>query len=118
MAKGVYRPETKVRQAMESLGVYKKEFDPVISIYCELMEQYQKLTEKYENSGYEFSETTASGSKKAPIVTTLESLRKDILAYSSQLGLTPAGLKKLKEDLSDGRNDDPLATALREMRDG
>ena len=115
MAKGVYKPETRVRIEMEALGVYKKEFDPVISIYCEMQEQYRELSERFEKGGYEFSETTASGSKKAPIVTTLESLRRDILAYSSQLGLTPAGLKKIKDDMRDEKNDNPLAAALREM---
>ena len=115
MARSAYRPETKVRQAMESLGVYKKEFDPVIAIYCEMQEQYRELSDRYEKGGYEFSETTASGSKKAPIVTTLESLRRDILAYSSQLGLTPAGLKKIKDDMREEKDENPLAAALREM---
>jgi hypothetical protein len=31
----------------------------------------------------------------------LESLRKDILQYSNALGLTPAGLKKIKDSMKE-----------------
>ena len=83
-----------VRDAMTALGVYKPEFDPVIRIFCQLKEQYDELTRQFLESGYRYSEPTRTGSKKAPIVTTLETLRRDILAYASQLGLTPQGLLK------------------------
>lgn len=117
MARGVLKPETRVRQAMQSLGVYRKEFDPIISIYCELISQYEALTKKFVDGGYEFSEVTSAGSKKAPIVTTLEGLRRDILTYSSQLGLTPAGLKKLGEESQANSSENPLMAALKAMRD-
>lgn len=75
---------------MESLGVYKPEYDPIIEIYAELREQYVVLTKKFAESGYEFEvETLQGGTKKAPIVATLESLRKDILAYADRLCLNP-----------------------------
>ncbi len=84
-----------VRDDMISLGVYKPEFDPIIRIYCQLREQYDELTRRFEESDYDFAEETQTGTKKAPIVTTLESLRKDILAYAAQLGLTVQGLQKI-----------------------
>jgi phage terminase small subunit len=84
-----------VRDDMISLGVYKPEFDPIIRIYCQLREQYDILTKRFEESDYSFSEKSPSGTKKAPIVTTLEALRKDILAYAAQLGLTVQGLQKI-----------------------
>ena len=117
MAKGVYKPETKVRKAMQSLGVYEEEFDPIISIYCELKKQYDELTERFEKDGYKFSEETTSGSKKAPIVTTLEGLRRDILTYSAQLGLTPAGLRKLRGEATENSGGNALIDALKAMRD-
>lgn len=88
------KPATIAKQSMVDLGIYKPEFDPVIKVYGEIIEQYNELTARFIASGLAFEEKTASGSKKAPIVTTLEALRKDILAYSSQLGLTPQGLLK------------------------
>ena len=73
---------------MESLGVYRKEFDPLIEIYASMMVQY-KATEVTTNSKGVVSE------KKSPLVQTLETLRKDILSYSDRLCLNP---KALTED--------------------
>lgn len=104
----------KARAAMKSLGVYKPEFEPVIHVYAGLREQYVELTKQYEKSGYEFSEDTAAGSKKAPIVTTLESLRKDILAYASQLGLTPQGLLKANDKAFAAPKSSVLSKAIKD----
>jgi len=86
--------DTVARKSMRSLGIYKAEFEPIIKIYAQLRDQYDELTGQFEASGFNFQIATKAGSKKAPIVTTLESLRKDILSYASQLGLTPQGLLK------------------------
>lgn len=101
------------RRLMKSLGVYKKEFEPVILIYAQLRNQYDELTAQFERSGFDYSEDTAQGSKKHPIVTTLESLRKDILAYAGQLGMTPAGLKRLNDDSLQPAKASPLSEALK-----
>lgn len=79
---------------MKQLGIYKPEYNRLIDIYSELVEQYGKITEKFVNSDYKFQEMTADGGfKKAPIVATLETLRKDILAYSDRLCLNPQAFK-------------------------
>jgi len=82
---------------MTLLGVYKKEFDPTIERYVELQNEYKILYSRYVDSGYECEVLTSTGSKKSPVVTTLESLRKDILNIEEALGLTPRGLLKLNE---------------------
>lgn len=87
-------PAGTARASMKELGIYKAEFEPIIKIYGELVEQYQKLTLEFTEGGYKYSECTQTGHKKSPIVTTLEALRKDILTYAVQLGLTPQGLLK------------------------
>ncbi|MED1642307.1 P27 family phage terminase small subunit [Brevibacillus agri] len=75
---------------MRSLGTYKKEYDRIIEIYAELVEQYAILYERFASGGYQYEVPTADGgAKKAPIVATLESLRKDILAYTDRLCLNP-----------------------------
>lgn len=104
-----------VRDQMKSLGVYKPEFEPIIEVYCQLHEQYRVLTERFIKSGYDIKEFTATGTKKAPIVTTLEALRKDILAYATQLGLTPQGLLKADDDAFKKKKDSKLASVLREL---
>lgn len=81
---------------MESLHVYKKEYDPLISIYSELREQYEQLTREFVNSGYQCTAGTgAGGEKKSPTVATLENLRKDILQYSDRLCLNPKAISAI-----------------------
>ena len=79
---------------MRKLGTYKPEYKRLINIYAELVEQYGKITQKFKDGDYRFQESTADGGyKKAPIVATLENLRKDILAYSDRLCLNPKSLE-------------------------
>lgn len=99
-------------RAMGGLKIYKAQFSPIIRIYGELRDQYDTLTELFVASGYAFEESTATGKKKAPIITTLESLRKDILAYASQLGLTPQGLLKADASAFAQKKKNALASIL------
>lgn len=93
-------PVTKAatRKKMESLGVYKPEFDAAIERYVRLSKEFQKLYTEYEKEGFKFEVETEKGVKKAPIVGVLETLRRDILAVENSLGLTPMGLLKLQEN--------------------
>ncbi len=100
---------------MKALGIYKPEFEPMIRAYAQVREQYDILTQRFEESGYDFEVETNTGTKKAPIVTTLESLRKDVLAYAGQLGMTPAGLKKLNDAAITSPKPSVLADALRSL---
>lgn len=84
-------------EKMQSLGCYKPEFDPTIERYVALTTEYKRLYTQYKNSGYKCEVETATGVKKSPLVTTLESLRKDILNVEDSLGLTPRGLLKINE---------------------
>lgn len=96
---------------MQALGVYKPEYDPIIEIYAELREQYTALTKKFAESGYRFEvETLQGGTKKAPIVATLESLRKDILAYADRLCLNPKSIETVTTN--DPKKKSALAEAL------
>lgn len=98
---------------MKKIGVYKPEYDAIIDIYAELMEQYRRLTEAYKDSKYKYDEETMNGgSKKAPIVSTLESLRKDILQYSDRLCLNP---KANKIEEPSGKKKSALGEALRSI---
>ena len=86
-----YIDETK--KAMDSLGVYKPEYDKIINIYADLLTQYDDASQKFADSGYEYETSTAAGgTKKSATAATLESLRKDILSYSTALGLNPKSM--------------------------
>ncbi len=88
----------KVIKKMQELDIYKPEFDETIRRYVKLAREYSTLYARYENGGFQCEVESSSGMKKAPIVTTLEALRRDILNIETALGLTPAGLPKLKEN--------------------
>jgi P27 family predicted phage terminase small subunit len=87
-----------VKERMENLGVYREEFAPTVARYVTLNKEYYKLYKQYAADGYKCTVVSAGGEKKAPIVTTLESLRKDLLQLEESLGLTPRGLLKLDEN--------------------
>ena len=47
---------------MKKLGVYKPEYDRIISLYAGLWEQYHRLSDEYEKDGrYDYAVTTADG---------------------------------------------------------
>ncbi len=80
---------------MKALGVYKQEFNRLITVYAELVSAYLELLNDFEESGKPYSVPTgAGGSKKSPVVATLEVMRKDILAYSDRLCLNPKSIFK------------------------
>lgn len=89
MAEKNYAAE--IRRHMKSLGLYRKEYEPAILTLADISRQYDVLTKQFADGGYQFAELTETGSKKAPIVTTLESLRKDKLSFMNALGMTPRG---------------------------
>lgn len=81
---------------MEHMGFYKSEYEKVVDIYADLLMQYQEASERFEQSGRQYeTETANGGTKKSAIVTTLEALRKDILAYSDRLCLNPKTAESL-----------------------
>lgn len=107
--------EIQTIENMKMLGVYKPEFNTTIQIYCSLIDQYNALEKEFKKTKFTVVEETgySDNKKKHPIVGSLESLRKDILAYSNALGLTPAGLKKINDNMKpEKKNQSKLEQAL------
>lgn len=91
---------------MKALKIYKKQYDTLIGIYANLICQYNKTLQKFIESGeqYMIEFTNKNGSTnfvKSPLYLILEKQRADIIIYTRELGLSPAGLKKISADLSD-----------------
>lgn len=84
---------------MKDLGVYKAQYNRLIDIYSELVHQYLIAVADFENSGYEYETETAAGNpKKSGIVSAMENLRKDILAYNDRLCLNPKAIESVTVD--------------------
>ena len=89
-----------VVEDMEGLGVYKPEYDSMITIYAGLLEQYYQVSVAFEQGGRQYETTTAAGgTKKSALVSTLESLRKDIVTYSDWLCLNPKSVESVTTDI-------------------
>lgn len=105
-----------VVENLTTLNIYKKEFDTTIEIYVDLIKQYSKISKEFKAKNCKTEEKTAAGDgKKSPTVAALENLRKDILSYSTALGLTPAGLKKINEKSMAQKKQSKLAKALSDL---
>lgn len=88
---------SKVIKEMKNLNTYKKEYNRLIEIYVDLNMQYEMAMGEFKKSGYQYeTETAAGGMKKSAIVSTLESLRKDIVTYSDRLCLNPKSIDTVK----------------------
>lgn len=92
----------------ESVGTYKKEFLPVINTLADILEERDRVRTKYRQEGsqpvVEFvSDRGAVNKRKNPLLLTWEDLNKDALAYWKELGLTPAGLRKLNAETVKGQ---------------
>lgn len=112
-----YKPlsvEERVIKDMKGLGVYKTEYDNIITIYCDLLTQYDDAQKKFIDSDYQYETSTAAGgTKKSAIVATLENLRKDIIAYSDRLCLNPRAIENIT---TENKKQSSLADILSEMR--
>lgn len=99
---------------MRKLGTHKTQYNRIIDIYSDLVSQYLKLSKEFEEGGYEYEVSTdQGGSKKSPIVATLETLRKDILAYSDRLCLNPKSLETVTTEKANKSKLESVLSGLR-----
>lgn len=106
-----------LRQAMENLHTWKPEFQNAVEICADLMDQYRVLNAGIMSGTFRmFDETENGGTRKSAAVTTAEGLRRDILSYLKELGLTTMSVKRLdaQENLPESS---VLADALRRLGD-
>ncbi|KNY24835.1 P27 family phage terminase small subunit [Pseudobacteroides cellulosolvens] len=105
---------------MKKLGTYKQEFSPAITRYAEMRLQFEilmsqwysegcKITEKYTNKA------GATNNRKTALYQSIETLRKEITDLENIFGLTPAGLKKIKNSGLDDKKTSLLAEALKSL---
>lgn len=88
---------------MKALGTYDNAFKLSIGILDKLLSDYYKARDEWEGQGslLVVEHTNKNGQTnivKNPLYQSMEKLRMDILTYLRELGLTPSGLKKLKQD--------------------
>lgn len=93
----------RIKKACKEAGTYQPYFDHVIDSLASILEKRDEAEEQYrENGSQPVIEYTNKGGatnpSKNPALVLWDELNKSALAYWRDLGLTPAGLKKLNED--------------------
>jgi len=88
---------------MKGIGVYKEEFDSIVDVFAGMLHQYQVFEKQFAESGYKIEEAYtnkagATNMRKVPLYTAMESLRKDIVAYSDRLCLNPKSLGTMEQE--------------------
>lgn len=105
---------------MKRLGTYRAEFNPVITRYAELRVQFLVLMQSYYDSGSKVTEeyTNKAGFtniRKTALYLALESLRKELRDFENDLGLTPAGLGKINDEMKAKKKTSMLSEALKKL---
>jgi phage terminase small subunit len=104
----------------KSIGTYKVEFDPVIDTLAGVLEKRDKVEQEFQEAGAEavIIHTNQGGNAnmtKNPMLVAIGELNTQALAYWRDLGLTPAGLRKLNEQAFQKKKTSALAEVLKEL---
>lgn len=104
----------KITNACKNAGTYREYFDSVIDTLAGIMEMRDDAMHKFESTGGNtvITHTNKAGQKnivKHPALVVVDDLNKTALAYWRDLGLTPAGLKRINETALKG---DPAKPSL------
>lgn len=100
------RWKAKIRASCEELGTYRPSFDVVIETLADILCRRDEAMKLYKQNGGEpvIKYTNKSGATnyvQNPLLKLANELNRDALTYWKELGLTPAGLKRLNEKALD-----------------
>lgn len=110
----------RITEAAHNAGTYRTWFDDVIATLADILERRDKAQELFVASGSEMivshtNKAGASNIEQSPLLRIVNDLNRDALAYWRDLGLTPAGLKRINEEAMQKPKESALAKALREV---
>lgn len=89
-------------ECMKEIGTYNESFNLSIAILDKLLDDYNNARKEWEEDGCRMvisytNKNNQTNTVKNPLYQSMEKLRMDILSYLKELGLTPSGLKKLRQ---------------------
>lgn len=100
MKKGAWK--NRIKKHMQAVGTFRDAFIPIIDTLAQILEERDKVYERYISEGaeavVEYTNKNGSTNKnKNPLLVTWNGLNATALNYWRDLGLTPAGLRKIDE---------------------
>lgn len=110
----------KIKEQCIEVGMYKPAFDSVIETLANILEQRDNAYDDFLVSGGEMciikiSDRGATNIGKNPRLQLWIDLNSQALAYWRDLGLTPAGLKRINEQLVKPKKVSALTEALKAL---
>ncbi len=107
----------KIKQTCKKMGVDVKAYAPIIDTLAVTLEQRDNALDQFIEDGarpvVEYTNKAgASNLVKNPMLTLWDDLNKSALAYWRELGLTPAGYKKIMGDAPKKEKESGLEAAL------
>ena len=115
--------KTKIKKACIAVDTYKPEFDYVIDTLAGILERRDDVAAAYEEDPRPLIEYTnkndSTNQVKNPLLVLIEDMDKAALSYWRDLGLTPAGLRKINERTfkdTENKQDNSLISRLMELR--
>lgn len=112
----------KITDACRQAGTFREFFVPVIDTLAGILEKRDNAQEMFERLGGEVlvrhtNKGGATNIEQNPVLRLINDLNRDALAYWRDLGLTPAGLKRIDENGMKTKKRSALAEALKELGD-
>ena len=95
--------QTRILTACKNVGTYKKSFDQVINTLADVLAERDRIYKKYIDEGAQplvtvTSDRGAENKRPNPLLKQWNEMNTTALSYWRDLGLTPAGLKKINDD--------------------
>ena len=93
----------RIKKAAQEAGTYRPYFDQVIATLADILERKDGAVELFQKSGGKVvvahtNKAGATNLEKNPCLKVIEDCEAQALAYWRDLGLTPAGLKRINEE--------------------
>lgn len=117
--------KSRIKKACIEAGTYKRFFDYTIDTLAGMLEKRDEAAELLAEDDEEIviEQTNKSGFTnrvKNPVFSAWDDLNKSVLIYWRDLGLTPAGLKKINEEVfakvKEEKNGNSLVNLLRQKQ--
>lgn len=87
----------------KDVGTYQDAFKPIIATLADILEKRDEAQAYYEETGKQIivehtNKSGATNTEQNPVIRLINDLNRDALQYWRELGLTPAGLRKINEE--------------------
>lgn len=112
--------KNKIKKACEDVGTYRPAFDYVIDTLAGILETRDNAQEKFDEMGGAtvVKHTNKGGSTnivKNPALVIIDDMNQTALPYWRDLGLTPAGLRRIDEKAMKAPKRNALAEAMAKL---